>query len=304
MSTHVKCQEIVCYLHLIMNKKTVLSVLVLMVVLFSIWNYSDSKTENEVNSEHIKVAFRDVGHQLLLSYQDSTSLVLPIIEIKNMVYQLSFQRELAFEPGNLVAIIDEKIKKAVLSSNYIVEVKDCSSKKVVYSFEVHNSEEKNIIPCIGRILPKNCYLIEVHFTSAKAEFVWENILYGTAIVLFLLFQFIFNKRREAADTEKLVTKNHTSLGSFKFYPEQNKLVKEAVEISLSKKECELLAIFIANPNQIIKREELMKRVWEDHGVIVGRSLDTYISKLRKKLKEDISIKITNVHGVGYKLELD
>jgi DNA-binding response OmpR family regulator len=80
-------------------------------------------------------------------------------------------------------------------------------------------------------------------------------------------------------------------------------VKKAKEISLSKKECELLAIFIANPNQIIKRDELMKRVWEDHGVVVGRSLDTYISKLRKILKEDDTIKITNVHGVGYKLEV-
>ena len=73
---------------------------------------------------------------------------------------------------------------------------------------------------------------------------------------------------------------------------------------MSKKECELLAILIAHPNQIVKREVLTKKVWEDNGVIVGRSLDTYISKLRKKLKDDESIKITNVHGVGYKLEVN
>ena len=94
-----------------------------------------------------------------------------------------------------------------------------------------------------------------------------------------------------------------SIGQYKFYPEQNKLVKAATEISLSKKECELLALFVANPNKIIKRDELTKKVWEDHGVFVGRSLDTYISKLRKKLQEDASIKLTNVHGVGYKLEV-
>ena len=81
------------------------------------------------------------------------------------------------------------------------------------------------------------------------------------------------------------------------------MVKQAIEISLSKKECELLAIFIDSPNQIIKRDELTKRVWEDNGVFVGRSLDTYISKLRKKLKDDTSIKLTNIHGVGYKLEI-
>ena len=66
---------------------------------------------------------------------------------------------------------------------------------------------------------------------------------------------------------------------------------------------ELLTIFVGRPNQVIKRDELIKRVWEDHGVFVGRSLDTYISKLRKKIKEDPSLKLTNIHGVGYKLEV-
>ena len=79
------------------------------------------------------------------------------------------------------------------------------------------------------------------------------------------------------------------------------MVKEAEEISLSKKECELLEIFITNSNQVVKRSELKKRVWEDKGVIVGRSLDTYVSKLRKKLQEDQNIKLINVHGIGYKL---
>ena len=81
------------------------------------------------------------------------------------------------------------------------------------------------------------------------------------------------------------------------------MIKKAIEIPLSKKECELLEIFVANPNQIIKREELTKKVWEDNGVFVSRSLDTYISKLRKKLKEDESIQLINIHGVGYKLEV-
>ena len=87
-------------------------------------------------------------------------------------------------------------------------------------------------------------------------------------------------------------------------PKRNKLIKEAIEISLSKKECELLTIFMEQPNQLIKRDELTKKVWEDHGVFVGRSLDTYVSKLRNKLKEDTSVRLINIHGVGYKLEID
>ena len=116
----------------------------------------------------------------------------------------------------------------------------------------------------------------------------------------------YNKYFSAKKTTKLekgLSEKVTILGSFKFYPEQNKLTKKAIEIPLSKKECELLEIFVANPNQVIKREEITKKVWEDNGVFVGRSLDTYISKLRKKLKEDKSIQLINIHGVGYKLEI-
>ncbi|MDO1500576.1 helix-turn-helix domain-containing protein [Winogradskyella maritima] len=75
-------------------------------------------------------------------------------------------------------------------------------------------------------------------------------------------------------------------------------------MQLSNKEVELLNILSESVNSIVKREELVKRVWEDHGVVVGRSLDTYIAKLRKKLSTDPSIKIRNIHGVGYKLEIN
>ena len=51
----------------------------------------------------------------------------------------------------------------------------------------------------------------------------------------------------------------------------------------------------------IGRDQLMKEVWEDEGVIVGRSLDMFVSKLRKKLQADPRASILNVHGKGYKL---
>ena len=75
------------------------------------------------------------------------------------------------------------------------------------------------------------------------------------------------------------------------------------EIKLSSKECELLKIFCENKNNIVKRELLIKEVWENNGVVVGRSLDTFISKLRKKLEGDSSVNLINIHGVGYKLEI-
>ena len=273
--------------------------------MFSIWIFSDPFVKNEGFTEKAKVTLRNIGHQLLLASHDSTSLVLPIIELEKSKYELSFQNPLSFEPGMLVSIVQKSFEKSELSKYYRVEVIQCANKEVSYSYEMRDTKEKSIIPCRGRVLPKSCYTIEVKFTDRVALMNSQSFLYLFAFIAFFIAQIVFYKREQT----KIAANNSSNekfaaIGIFHFYPEQNKLVKEAVEISLSKKECELLAIFIASPNQIIKRDELMKRVWEDHGVIVGRSLDTYISKLRKKLKDDDSIKITNVHGVGYKLEIN
>jgi len=287
-----------------MNRKPIYLFVALIFIVFSISMISCSEDGIEEEfTENVKVSLRDVGHQLLLSNQDSTSLVLPVVALDNSNYKLSFQNQLSFEPGNLVAIVKSSFKKASLPKNYLVEVINCTDNEVAYSYQVKNAEEKSIIPCAGRFLPENCYMIEVKFTDRKTSiYSYTTLLY--ILVFNCLALLFFYKKRKQTKTVKDNDATFASIGSFKFYAEQNKLVKAAVEISLSKKECELLEIFVANPNQIIKRDELMKKVWEDNGVFVGRSLDTYISKLRKKLKDDDSIKLTNVHGVGYKLEMD
>lgn len=285
-----------------MSRKIIYSIAVLLLLLVSTSIFLDAKEENN-DSETIKVVLRDVGHQLLLSNQDSTSLVLPIIELENSTYELSFDKRLSFEPGSLVAIINRSFEKATLPADYRVEVIQCNNHEVAYSYEILASEEKSIIPCRGRFLPENCYTIEVRFFNRTASFYSRStLLYALIIFILLVLAFVFYKRKQLKVYKK-TDENYAVIGSYKFYPDQNKLIKETVEISLSKKECELLTLFIANPNQIIKREELTKKVWEDHGVIVGRSLDTYISKLRKKLKDDKYIKLINIHGVGYKLEI-
>lgn len=74
-------------------------------------------------------------------------------------------------------------------------------------------------------------------------------------------------------------------------------------ISLTDKECKVLELLHKNFGELIPRETLMQKVWIDEGVITGRSLDMFVSKLRKKLSSDPELRITNVHGKGYKLEI-
>lgn len=263
----------------------------------------DSKID--VFEERTKIALREIGNQLLLSQKDSTSLILPVLKIDENEYQLSFEKQLSLQPDDLVSIVKNSFEKVVFKENYLVEVLDCETKQVSYSYEIKNDTEKDIIPCAGRFLPKNCYQIRFQFlreNQKSSSLNWFFFLL-IPIILVILYKLKSKEKRILIDEKESVNK-HSNFGSFKFYPDQNILIKEAQEIALSKKECEILQIFVANPNQIIKREELTKKVWEDNGVFVGRSLDTYISKLRKKLKDDENIKLTNAHGVGYKLELN
>lgn len=267
------------------------------------WFFSTTNSSKDF-TERVKVSLRDVGNQLLLSDKDSTSLVLPIIELENNKYELSFQKKFSFEPDNLVTFINTRFSKVKLPNDYRVEVLRCLNSEVSYSYQNSALKKSTIIPCRERVLPKGCYVIQVVFFAYEISFWHSNFFLIGLLLLVIVFiiHILFSGKKEVVNTSENI-KEYTKIGSFQFYPTQNKLVKKATEISLSKKECEILAIFVASPNQIIKREDLTKKVWEDNGVFVGRSLDTYISKLRKKLKEDSSIKLTNVHGVGYKLEV-
>ncbi len=264
-------------------------------------------TDNTANlhfSETVKVALRDVGNTLLLSNRDSTSRVLPITNLSKNRYQLAFENKLSITPDSLMAAVNKSLKVANLPKQYIVEVFNCNSNEVFYSFQIKGKKEQNIVPCVGRNLPADCYTIQVLFLENKSAlsekiFYWIIIILPLILIVFLWLNKYRNNNTNLTDEEKLYSK----IGDYKFYKDQNKLIKKAVEIKLSTKECELISILSANQNQIVKRETLVKEIWEDHGVFVDRSLDTFISKLRKKFKDDASISIVNVHGVGYKLEV-
>lgn len=72
---------------------------------------------------------------------------------------------------------------------------------------------------------------------------------------------------------------------------------------LTKKEAEILKLLCQHKNQVIQRDVVLNMVWGDDSYYLGRSLDVFITKLRKYLNEDESVSITNIHGVGFKLEV-
>jgi len=96
---------------------------------------------------------------------------------------------------------------------------------------------------------------------------------------------------------------HFDLGAFRFDCHNYTLSHTTGEKSLTQKEAEVLKLLCENRNRVLKREEILKKVWGSDDYFMGRSMDVFISKLRKYLKDDPTIQIINYHGVGFKLEV-
>jgi len=93
------------------------------------------------------------------------------------------------------------------------------------------------------------------------------------------------------------------IGKFTFDSENLILKSETSEQILTRKESALLALLCKYRNKILTRETAMKSIWGEDDYFVGRSMDVFITKLRKHLKSDPDISITNIHGTGFKLEV-
>lgn len=91
------------------------------------------------------------------------------------------------------------------------------------------------------------------------------------------------------------------IGKFNFNKSQSLLINDNVTYKLTTKESSLLALLANNMHEVVDRQGALRAIWGDDSYFNGRSMDVYIAKLRKLLKDDPSVQIVNVHGVGFKL---
>ena len=94
------------------------------------------------------------------------------------------------------------------------------------------------------------------------------------------------------------------IGNYHFDSKNFLLSSETKKTTLTQRESRLLELFIENKNSVLKREHILKTLWGDDDYFMGRSLDVFISRLRKILADDNRIVIENIHGVGFKFSLD
>lgn len=255
---------------------------------------------NDFDLARQEILLRKIGHEVLLQSGDSTSRVLPVKKIAENEYQLRFENEFAFQPDSLVKIIGRSLDKDQLAHNYIVNVLNCTGKEVIFGYAIYKNTQDNIVACSGRIQPKACYLIDVKFQDEGIITSQKGYLLGALPLLALVGLLI----TRSVKIQSKRAYQQLRLGNTLFDVQKRNLVFAGIATELTAKESKLLLIFAQSPNTIIERARLQKEIWEDEGVIVGRSLDMFISKLRKKLENDSSVQLVNIHGKGYKLEMN
>lgn len=113
---------------------------------------------------------------------------------------------------------------------------------------------------------------------------------------------VFLKRNKVKKIEKPTST--TDIGKFFFDFENLELSENGVSTRLTLREAELLNLFCQNKNKVLKKDEILNTLWKDDSYFLSRSLDVFISRLRKLLKNDSRLKIENVHGVGFVFKVE
>lgn len=292
-----------------------LSFFLIVVGLFG--HISNGHAQPYATESQVKVAMRMIGHELLLLSGDSTSRVLPVQKVDDR-YKIEFESEFEFVPGQLVELVNNIIAQTEIAPRYLVEVEECETKEVVYSYEIDLTNKSDIIPCGKRDQPLNCYTLfftilepkntvagldensplfqgNNHFTNSTENEFDKNWLIIPIILLLGVILLVWMKKKKQKTRPEII-----NIGAYQFDKLNMQLSFKNKTTELSSKESDLLLLLYTSVNTTLERESILKEVWGDDGDYVGRTMDVFISKLRKKLADDSNLKIINIRGVGYK----
>lgn len=111
-------------------------------------------------------------------------------------------------------------------------------------------------------------------------------------------------RRTEDQGRNIEQENIFKLGKYIFDFDRQLLTIQGREMKLTSKEAGLLQLLCINANQVLERSVALNKIWQDDSYFNARSMDVYIVKLRKYLKEDPSVELINVHGIGFKLVMN
>jgi hypothetical protein len=266
-----------------------------------------SDASQTYRTEKINLALRRTAHHLLRLAGDSTSRIPAVAQPNPHTFRISLGR--AFNYDSLPSLLKHSLQLHHIEDGYDVAVLDCAHGELQLGYNERDLLGNGPVPCGGRSLTAGCYVLQVTFEplapAPQPSTQWPLLALAG---LLSGVTFIMWRRRSARTSEAvaqpLSSPNHAlQFGQSWLDVNSQLLMSGSSQHNLTYRETKLLRVLVSHPNQVMERSEILKLVWEDEGITVGRSIDVFMSRLRKLLQNDPTIRIAAVHGVGYRLEI-
>ncbi|MBL7817020.1 MAG: helix-turn-helix domain-containing protein [Saprospiraceae bacterium] len=293
--------------------------------LYAIMQQQGAKNEQHNLSQRINLALRRTAHLLLQQAGDSTSTIAPIQQTDENAYRVNLHH--AFNYDSLPAFLQSSLDVFEVKNSYDVAVVGCETGLLVLGYSQHDVSNKENLPCTGREQKQECLNFSVVFkdpslmesfrTVSAARFVSQNVFGFVLLLVATALGFYFGKNHlkktqipekstnfEPIQPEPELPQPHVkAIGASLFDAKKQTWTTHGIEQPLTFQETQLLHLFCEHPNELLDRDTILKSVWGDDGVLITRSVDVFVSRLRKIIKSDTSLKIANVHGRGYRLDV-
>lgn len=260
--------------------------------------------QKKLPSENVNLALRRTAHLLLKDVGDSISLIPPVQQINSTTWLIKIEQPFSYE--KLPTFLQQSFDIHKINQDYNVAILACNDGTLLLGYNFQDYFQTKEIPCSGRDDSKECRNIQVSFLNEEKNqqhFPLIGWFFATflAIILYYLGQKMWYKKNESPTIEAQET-SFVSFGQSRFDVANQSLICGSIIHSLTYREAKLLNLFVQNQNQVLERSFILENVWADEGILVGRSLDMFVSRLRKMLRDDASIQLTAIHGVGYRME--
>lgn len=283
--------------------------------LFAFFARNTSGVQQQELSERINLALRRTAHLLLKQAGDSTTTIEPVKQTAENTYQVRLEH--AFNYDSLPSFLQKSFDLYNITNKYDVQVRDCSEYLLILGYKSVDFTDNKDVPCVGRNQNHDCLNFSVAFSTPSVLGVgYWGLGIGLGGLLLLGMVYIgyfynrsFSKRNVLSPTHEVIDGGNTdfahliSIGQSVFDTHNQTILINNIEQKLTFQESKLLELFCTHKNELLERDTILKAVWGDEGVLITRSVDVFVSRLRKILKPDGTLKIANVHGRGYRFEV-
>lgn len=276
-----------------------------MLLMQFVWAVSEPGQQQGLSAEKVNLALRRTADLLLKESGDSTSRIPPVEKVTSNIWLLRLER--GFNYDLLPSMLQSSFELHGISGDYDVAVLRCFDGTLELGYNYGDFSQTSSATCGGRTMEAGCYNIQVTFSGLKQPggnlpLMGWFFAAALAIVLYSL------RRKWSRAPAKKTTAAQTETDWLYFAKSRLDVANlllfcGTVRHQLTYREAKLLHLFAQHPNQVLERSFILDNVWADEGILVGRSVDMFVSRLRKMLRDDPTVQLVAVHGVGYRMEV-